>query len=140
MCIKKDKRRIKSLASEIILDPTALFYILSGRTNKTERIMELQQVLDIEFKATDLDRKITIQGYLGQLLYDLWKEGESFNGKRPFGNSGWQWDVYKALIVGGAIEGKLDSCEYVEEIDTVKADKLIGWCIEYIFLAAESKE
>jgi hypothetical protein len=28
----------------------------------------------------------------------LWDEEDSFSGKRPFGNSGWKWDVYTAFL------------------------------------------
>jgi hypothetical protein len=38
--------------------------------------------------------EVTIREYLRTLLSELWREEESFNGKRPFGNSGWQYDVY----------------------------------------------
>lgn len=46
----------------------------------------------------------TVRDYLLALLRQLWTEEEWFSGKRPFGNSGWQDEVYNALAVAGLIE------------------------------------
>jgi hypothetical protein len=81
--------------------------------------------LDIEIYSTDLDQQITLREYFKKLLTQLWIDEESFNGKRPFGNSGWQYDVYTALIKHGLIEGKLDSDGYIEEVDEYKATQFI---------------
>jgi len=67
----------------------------------------------------------TVPEYLKSLLVALWRDAEGFSGKRPFGNSGWQHDVYAALIKAGALPGKLDSDGYVEEVNERKADALI---------------
>jgi len=47
----------------------------------------------------------TVGHYLAKLVMKVWCEGECFNGKRPFGNSGWQWDLHEALIDDGLVEG-----------------------------------
>lgn len=39
----------------------------------------------------------TVGGYLIALLRQLWQEEEGFSGKRPFGNSGWTWDLYAVV-------------------------------------------
>ncbi len=71
----------------------------------------------------------TVGEYLGLLLSTLWIENEGFSGKRPFGDSGWQYDVYIALSKAGLIEGLiLDEDGYVEQFsyaDAIKADELI---------------
>ena len=67
----------------------------------------------------------TVRGYLLRLLETLWREEESFSGKRPFGNSGWQYDLYIPLIQAGAISGSLDEDGYVEDCDTAAGDRLI---------------
>lgn len=72
----------------------------------------------------------TVRGYLKALLSTLWSEEESFSGKRPFGNSGWQYEVYVALVKAGAVSGKLDADGYIEECDNAKADELIQAAIE----------
>lgn len=87
--------------------------------------MEEKNVLDLKFETSDFDEPITIREYFKQLLKSLWVEGDGFSGKRPFGNSGWQFDVYKALIQNGFIDGKLDPDGYVESVDTRIADRFV---------------
>lgn len=47
----------------------------------------------------------TVREYLKGLLEELWGQGEGFSGKRPFGNSGWEYDLYYALIASGNFKG-----------------------------------
>ena len=80
---------------------------------------------------------ISIGDFLGELLLTLWNEKEGFSGKRPFGNSAWDYDVYAALIKHGAIPGTLDEDGYVEEIDDIdKADEMICGAIKSAFSMA----
>lgn len=81
-------------------------------------------ILDLPMDDNDAKAK-TIRDYLKALLTRLWSEEEGFSGKRPFGNSGWTWDVYRALVKGGAIKGKIDSEGDLVEHDQDAADKLI---------------
>lgn len=61
---------------------------------------------------------LTVREYLCSLLTTLWDEQEGFSGKRPFGNSGWDHDLYAPLIQAGFIKGKLEEPGgYVERID-----------------------
>jgi len=76
----------------------------------------------------------TLKNYLKTLLVTLWQEAEGFSGKRPFGNSDWQYDVYAPLIKAGFLEGSLDSDGYVEELDHAKADEFILKLIEKCFI------
>ena len=88
----------------------------------------LDQPMDFENDAC----ATTVRDYLKALLLELWKEREGFSGKRPFGNSGWQFDLYKALIVAGAVPGKLDEDGFVQELDDTArrmADDFIGYAI-----------
>lgn len=66
-----------------------------------------REILDIPMEENDADAA-TIRDYLKLLLVTVWQEEESFSGKRPFGNSGWQWDVYKAMIRAGLVAGTVD--------------------------------
>jgi hypothetical protein len=59
--------------------------------------MTNQEILDLKFKSEDLHKTITIRNYFKELLLTLWKEEEGFSGKRPFGNSGWQKEVYNCF-------------------------------------------
>jgi hypothetical protein len=75
------------------------------------------EVLSLRFECSDLDREVTIREYLCELLLTLWREGEGFSGKRPFGNSGWQYDLAPVLITSRVIDGRIDEDGYVEECD-----------------------
>lgn len=82
-------------------------------------------------RENDADAK-DIRGYLKALLTELWAEGEGFSGKRPFGNSGWEYELYVALIMGGVVKGTLDE-GYVQDISDTekrKATRLIAEAIE----------
>lgn len=81
-------------------------------------------ILDIDMEPNDSGAD-TIRGYLVGLAYQVWVEDEGFSGKRPFGNSDWKYDVYKALIDAGVVNGTLDEYGYIENFDEEAADKLI---------------
>ena len=81
---------------------------------------------NIKISSYDFKGEITLREYFKNLLTTLWEEAEGFSGKRPFGNSGWQYDVYKALIKNDLIPGILDEYGFVEDIDTKKADDFIN--------------
>lgn len=93
-------------------------------------------ILDVKMEAND-SGATTIRGYLTALLLRLWEEGEGFSGKRPFGNSGWGYDLYQPLIKEGFIEGSLDEDGYIEECDDDAGFKLIKKAIKQ--LMKESK-
>lgn len=51
----------------------------------------------------------TIRNYLRELLSVVWIHSESFDGRRPFGNSGWRYDLLIPLAMEGLIDlGELD--------------------------------
>ncbi|HEU4422102.1 MAG TPA: hypothetical protein VFR67_06125 [Pilimelia sp.] len=87
-----------------------------------------RKVLDLPLPPNDADAP-TIRSYLIALLANVWEHGECFNGKRPFGNSGWQWDLFPPLITAGLIPGTLDEDGYVEDIDDRTARTLIAAAI-----------
>lgn len=94
--------------------------------------MTSAEVLDLEFKCGDLRKTLTIREYLKELLRELWSEGEGFSGKRPFGNSGWQYDLYQALVANKAIEGSFDPDGYLEEFDRAAAREMIAGAIKQL--------
>lgn len=81
----------------------------------------------------------TVGEYLEKLLLRLWEEAEGFSGKRPFGNSDWQFEVYASLIKAGYEIGSLDEDDFVDFLDCVKADKLITDAIAAVFKAEPVK-
>lgn len=72
----------------------------------------------------------SVREYLVTLLATLWYEQEGFGGKRPFGNSSWDYEIYKPLIREGLMDGSFDEDGYVEEIDTKTGHKLVAQAIQ----------
>lgn len=81
-------------------------------------------VLDLPMEENDADAK-TVRDYLKKLLVEIVTEQESFSGKRPFGNSGWIYDLYKPLVKARRVKGELCEMGYIMDIDGVNAEKLI---------------
>jgi hypothetical protein len=79
----------------------------------------------------------TIRGYLIALTREVWREGEGFSGKRPFGNSSWEWDVFRALVDAGYIAGTIDE-EYdsLEDFDHAAGNALIFAAIDHLAVSA----
>jgi hypothetical protein len=88
-----------------------------------------QQILDTPMEANDALAE-TVKGYLVALLASLWREGEGFSGKRPFGNSGWDGELYAALVKAGYITGSFDEDGYLESADDADGDRLISLAIK----------
>lgn len=91
-----------------------------------------EEILDLPMEENDAGAA-TIRDYLKALLRVLWREGESFGGKRPFGNSGWEWELYKTLAANCVIDVLFDDYGDMEEISDVeerKANTLIFDAIE----------
>lgn len=95
---------------------------------KTESSVNIQEILNCKCKLNG--KETTIKGYLKTLLRELWGEGESFSAKRPFGNSGWEYDIYSALLKAGLIDGVIDDDGYVDEIDERQAKIFIFYAID----------
>jgi hypothetical protein len=65
------------------------------------------ELLDLELPDNDSGAS-TVRGYLVALLAELWREEDNFSGKRPFGNSSWQCDIYRPMIRAGIVPGTFD--------------------------------
>lgn len=72
----------------------------------------------------------TVREYLGDLLHKVWEERDGFNGKRPYGESGWSHDLYLPLLTAGLIPGSLDEDGYIRNVDKDAGDALIAECID----------
>lgn len=98
--------------------------------------MTPREVLDLPIGDT-YTGATTVRGYLVALLATLWDAGEGFSGKRPFGDSSWEYDLYIPLAKAGLIRMELDDddCPTTftrEEKD--RANKLIRdaiYCLEH---------
>lgn len=69
--------------------------------------MSKHPILDLPMQENDAGAA-TIRDYLKKLLSYLINSGEAFSGKRPFGNSGWEWDMHMPLVKAGLVKGQLD--------------------------------
>ena len=72
----------------------------------------------------------TVGEYLSMLLHDVWKYDEGFNGKRPFGNSGWKHEIFEALAKADEITATEDEDGFFDDYDRLHADALIYHAIE----------
>lgn len=80
-----------------------------------------EQVLNLPIPAhLHFGQAETMRDVLHNLLYKLWNEGEDFNGKRPFGQSGWDMDLLVPLAKAGLIKATFDENDYLEEISTLQ--------------------
>lgn len=87
------------------------------------------QVLALPMQQPNDANAATVRDYLVALLAELWREEQMFSGKRPFGNSGWQYDLYLPLIVAGFVPGVLDEDGYIDNVDDKRADAVIASAI-----------
>lgn len=87
--------------------------------------MTNKEILDLEFESGDLNTTISIRDFFKKLLTTLFEKGECFSGKRPFGNSGWDWDLKICLVKNAIIKGEYDSKYDDWDFDSKEADKKI---------------
>ncbi|TDD37844.1 hypothetical protein E1287_07240 [Actinomadura sp. KC06] len=87
------------------------------RADGWERVGDGATVLDVRMGENDAGAA-TIREYLTALLTALWSTGEGFSGKRPFGNSGWDWDLIAALAKAGRITATFDEDGLLDRLDS----------------------
>jgi hypothetical protein len=80
----------------------------------------------LEFNSA---RAETVREYLVMLLTAVWRQGEGFSGKRPFGNSGWEWDLFGPLVKAGLIVGTFDGDGFLDACDEQRGNALIAAAI-----------
>lgn len=91
-----------------------------------------EEILNLPMGPNDAgDDDLTVKGYLKELLLTLWREGEGFSGKRPFGNSGWSLDFHRPFIQAGIIDGYYDEeNESWESRDYYEAKRITDEVVE----------
>ena len=82
-------------------------------------------ILDLEFESDDLSKTVTVREFFYELLKKLWIQQEGFSGKRPFGNSSWDCDLIKCLILNNLIVGKIDEDGYLEDYDSNEVETFV---------------
>ena len=95
--------------------------------------MNNKEILNLRIDNEDFDHHLTIKGYLKLLLTTIWEEGDGFSGKRPFGNSGWEYDLYTPLVKAGVLEGVLDEDGYIDAVDKDAGEVLVYKLIDEVF-------
>lgn len=97
---------------------------------------DFETILSFRFNSMD-HGEIAVREFLYLLLKTLWDEGEGFSGKRPFGNSGWEYGLLEAAGLAGAYEVNVsdlgDGEIEVEVVDMKVANKYISELIKYVF-------
>jgi hypothetical protein len=88
-------------------------------------IKELDAILDTPYTFRDCSAE-NLRLYFYYLLDAVWVEGEDFSGKRPFGNSDWETEVYAALIAINAIYGRIDEDGRPWRFNEREANQLIS--------------
>ena len=81
-------------------------------------------ILNIDMQENDADAK-TVGEYLYRIIEKVLFEGESFSGKRPFGNSGWESELFVPLVTAGVCDGSVDEDGYLETIDECEAHTIV---------------
>lgn len=81
-----------------------------------------QDILKCPMQQPNDARVKTVGEYLAKLLSTLWREGEGFSGKRPFGNSSWEYEVYEALALAGFIRIEFDEDGYIDYMSQEQED------------------
>lgn len=87
--------------------------------------MELNEILALTTLRRDLNEEITLRQYFYDLMSTLWCEQDGFDGKRPFGNSGWDYEIYKPLVQAGLVKGRIDVDGYIAELDDAEANEFV---------------
>jgi hypothetical protein len=85
-----------------------------------------QAILDLPLPDGNDAGAATVRDYLLLLLANLWRDEAGFNSKRPFGNSGWQYDIYVPMIRAGLVAGGVDEFgDPDDDFEPADADRLI---------------
>ena len=92
----------------------------------------LLAALEVRF-SSDAGADLSVREYLRMLLVSVWDEGEEFSGKRPFGNSDWECDIYDALVAAGFLPSTLDKYGHQTIVDQKHAqgyvrDLILAMC------------
>lgn len=61
----------------------------------------------------------TVRVYLVTLLLNVWRDDENFDGKRPFGNSGWWTELGEAFLSAGYVRGDANGEPDYDETDAL---------------------
>lgn len=95
-----------------------------GRAERSDEPSAAEKLLALSLPENDAGAA-TVREYLVALAREVWREGEGFSGKRPFGNSGWHYELYGPMAKAGLVRGDVDDDGCVDYVDKVTANGLI---------------
>ena len=101
-------------------------------THTVENGGRIAEALEYRFDS-DAGENLSVRDYLHELLYKLWSQGEDFSSKRPFGNSGWEYDICTALVAGEFVSGETDEDGFLVSCDEDEANQLVFDMIDAVF-------
>lgn len=93
-----------------------------------------QEILAVPMSKNDA-KAGTVGQYLIALAREVWTIGEGFSGKRPFGNSGWEYDIHKALVQADVVEGEIDEYGYLDDSDDAAVEEYIKEAFDLLYRA-----
>jgi hypothetical protein len=96
--------------------------------NERNILVTTKEILALSLPPNDAGAA-TIGDYLRALLESLWIKEEGFSGKRPFGNSGWKFSIFEALVRANLVEGTFEDGS-LEHVDKISANTIILTCIK----------
>lgn len=123
---KTARREVERLARELA-EAVAAAELLEGEEAGDPTP---EQILDLNVEG-DFGEG-TVREYLTDLLAMVWSEREGFSGKRPWGNSSWEWELYQPMIDAGFLEADpaYDDSRQLSADERQKADRLIAEAIK----------
>ena len=95
--------------------------------------MDYSEIVNCPIDDDDNIGVETVGEYIEAIIIELFETEEAFDSKRPFGNSGWVYNIYHALIKGGYVEGTLDEDGYIDTFDEECANQLVLELIPHCF-------
>lgn len=97
----------------------------------TKKTVKGKDILKLAMNPDNNDAEAkTLREYFVALLTTLIHEGEGFSGKRPFGNSGWEYELFVPLVQAGLVEGEIDDEGGIYDVDKDSAYDLINEAIQ----------
>jgi len=97
-----------------------------------------EQVLACPMDPKDNEAGVSsVREYLVALLRELWTNKDTFSGKRPFGMSYWQGELYWALVQAGLVSAEFDEDGDLVRLDSDTADQLVADAIQHLGLSCQ---
>lgn len=91
------------------------------------------KILAVPLPTNDANAE-TVRDFLVALVREVWREDECFDGKRPFGNSGWKSEVYDGLGAAGLDDSDETVMRAIEALGETSADaeqraeaRIVAW-------------